>query len=647
MVFLTPIPAIIAAAIAVPLLISLFLLKLRRRPRRVGSTMLWEQAVRDLQANVPLRWLRPSVLLLLSLLVLTLLLLALARPAIEGRGGSGERYVLLIDRSMSMSAADAGGGRTRLEAAKREALEVVARWRRQGFSGRAAVVAFAAEPRALTAMGEDLTLLESAIASIEPSDQPADAAAALALAQALLAAPAGEEGERVEPGRAILFSDGGLGGAEGLSIAGATAGFVRVGPEEAAAKANVGIAAMSARRDWEDPSRLRVFLRAQNASSREVAASARLTLDGRPAGVQALVVPPSGDRGPGERALTFELANLRGGVLRAEIEAEDALASDNSAALVVPSPRRPAIMVVRPAGVDDPARWVLDEVLRGLEPRGLWVLDEGEYERALVEGSLGEADVLLFDVVRPERVPAIPSLHLGAGLAGLELGGAGGATPVVRWRREHAVLRHVTLDPVYVASPRGLGEGQGVTALAWGREGPLMALGEVAGAPRLVVAFDLAESNWASHYGFAIFVASAVEFLTQAGEGPERSLTTTDVLRVRPVGAGGEVVVRDDEGVVVRRARAGREATTVTLAPLERSGVYTLEGAEPAVVAVNAFWPAEIAIATRDALSVSGERVEATGGEGASRRELWPWLVLAALVLGVVEWMLYAWRMRV
>ena len=70
MTFLNPWSAILAAAVAVPLLLLLYFLKLRRQTLRMASTLLWRSATVDLQANVPFQRLRWSLLLLTSIAVM-------------------------------------------------------------------------------------------------------------------------------------------------------------------------------------------------------------------------------------------------------------------------------------------------------------------------------------------------------------------------------------------------------------------------------------------------------------------------------------------------------------------------------------------------------------------------------------------------
>src|SRR5436189_4608459 len=96
---LSPLTGLIAAAVAVPALLILYFLKLRRKEMAVSSTFLWKKAIQDLQVNAPFQKLRRNLLLLLQLLLLLFLLIALSRPVANYRPAAGKETVILIDRS--------------------------------------------------------------------------------------------------------------------------------------------------------------------------------------------------------------------------------------------------------------------------------------------------------------------------------------------------------------------------------------------------------------------------------------------------------------------------------------------------------------------------------------------------------------------
>src|SRR4051812_31667894 len=102
--FLNPWSALAAAGLAIPALLVLYFLKLRRREIPISSTLLWRKAIQDLQVNSPFQKLRRNLLLLLQILLLLLLALALSRPVANYTKAAGSMNVILIDRSASMSA---------------------------------------------------------------------------------------------------------------------------------------------------------------------------------------------------------------------------------------------------------------------------------------------------------------------------------------------------------------------------------------------------------------------------------------------------------------------------------------------------------------------------------------------------------------
>ena len=118
MSFLAPIAAL-GALFAIPIIL-LYILRLRRRETIVSSNFLWQQILRDREANTPWQRLRRNILLLLQLVILALLVLALMRPAQVVSTITASKTVILLDASASMNARDVDGG-ARFEAAQREA----------------------------------------------------------------------------------------------------------------------------------------------------------------------------------------------------------------------------------------------------------------------------------------------------------------------------------------------------------------------------------------------------------------------------------------------------------------------------------------------------------------------------------------------
>ena len=668
MTFLSPTSALVTAAFAVPVLLLFYLLKLRRRPVRVSSTQLWTQAVHDLQVNSPFRWLRPTALFLLQAAILALFLAALARPVLDMPHAASARVLLLIDRSASMSVRDVPGAATRLDLAKETALRMVDEYARGG-APAVGVIAFAADARIASPLSQDLGSCRNSIKELQPTDQPADLGAALRLAAGLLGSNT-DESEARQSAHVTLLSDGNVTRPQSISLPGAEFRFRRIGPPPKPAGCdNLGIVAFVARREWDDPASTRIFVRVINAGTAPVTAALTLTLDGQEIDRRALTVPgspaPSADgrpdagepapSAPGEGTTIFTLSSRAGGLIRVRIDRPDLLAADDEAAVVLPAATKPRVLIVEPDATDPPApdtTWVLQDVLTELQlPVRITTLSAFNQEPP---GAI-PADLVIFDGVRPARVPLVPSISFGAGLPGLPPGPDDRrGTAFIAWDRMHPVLRDVALDSVYIGPHIGLPTEREtrvlgkITELARDAAGPLMVEIEEAGLRRLLVAFRPADSTWPLTFGFPIFLASAIDRLAIRPESRSGVMFTTSAPTELQGHPGQQLATLVGPTTIVAHSlQSGPGLQRLNLGLIERAGIYReSDAAGSLVVPVNLLSTLESSMAELPTITVAGSTL-APSAAGGEPRELWPWLVLAALALLCIEWAVTAALQRV
>ncbi len=263
-------------------IIALYFLKLRRRPVRVPSTILWRKSLEDLHVNSLFQRLRRNLLLFLQLLAVALAMLALAGPRMRGTAGQGQRFVLLIDCSASMSATDTAP--TRLAKAKDQAKKVVADMEADDL---AMVIKFADSAQVVSNYTSDRRTLTKRIDSIEATQSRTSLRDGLQVA-AGLANPSKQIGEGVVASSVVtpklfIYTDGGFADVEGFSLGNLEPNFVVVGPApppvapassaappvEARTKVpnpsdNVGIMALQTRRDEDKPEIYQLFGRVHN-----------------------------------------------------------------------------------------------------------------------------------------------------------------------------------------------------------------------------------------------------------------------------------------------------------------------------------------------------------------------------------------------
>lgn len=181
--------------LAVPAaIVVLYLLRRKYLPRQVPSTFLWRSAIRDHAANKPLQKLRKNLLLPVQLLAALALAFALMQP--YRTGGEASRTVMIFDLSASMQTVSAG--KTRLDAAKDRAEQLL---RGLPPGEEITILAAGTEVRQVLNAGTDHEDVRRAIRSLRCGQDGAELNRAVSLAEAIRR----EESDRGT--NIIVFSD--------------------------------------------------------------------------------------------------------------------------------------------------------------------------------------------------------------------------------------------------------------------------------------------------------------------------------------------------------------------------------------------------------------------------------------------------------
>ncbi len=670
MTWATPLLAAGAAAIAIPALLLLYFLKLKRRDLEVSTTLLWKKAIQDLQANAPFQKLRKNILLFLQLLALAAVLLAIAQPELQTGASAGAQSVIVIDRSASMSTRDVESAEgvliSRLDRAKEEAIEFVENLREPGLLSpnardEAMVIAFDTTGVVTQAFTSDKARLRAAIKSIEPSDAPSRLDEAMRLAGAY-AMPTFEENRglvNTQTAPIHLWSDGKLPDAGSVAINPETSLLYRaVGAPDTA---NTAITAFRAERAFAEPEQASIFVGVQSTSAEQRDVDVELAINGLVTAIRTVRLP-SIDLDANISATTsgviFKLARPEGAVVRARLLATDALQADDSAWLLLPPARQLRVLYVAPRP------GLLLDGLRAQDLSEIRSVTPTQYQQMSRAGDDAGYDVIVLDRWAPdETLP--PGRYFIAGAApnlpGVELSGTApdedeSVNIIIDWMRDHPAMRSVSLENLFIAKQLTLKLNETVSVLAETQAGPVIAETTGAGVRTMMLAFDVADSNWLFDHNYVLFVGMALRHLAGTGGSLESSTAQPGAAvttRLPSDASDIELTEPDGSTLALTAAPDGR----VTFGPLRTGGLYRLRwsgspgandvvvnGKPQRVIAANLLDAAESQVGAIETLELASRTVETASADetrGLSTRTLWPWLIMIAIGFVMLEWFIY------
>ena len=596
--------------VAVPV-IALYILRIRRRRTPVSTLQFWEEAVPDSRPRAWWQRLRNLVSLLVQLLFLLLVVMAIADPLTAKQKRERRTWLLIIDRSASMQMSTnpaMPGAPTRLDQAKTEAVALINRLRDWD---EAMVATMTDRIDVRCGRTDDARILRRAVASIATSDAPGDAREAIRLAA----------GVRVDDRKqeVVVWSDQPAPSGEAGSLSNGT-WRVTGAPVD-----NVGIVTFAARPAAERRDRVRLLLAVANHAATNRSFSVSLRENGIPFDAPFFEVPPGE-----ERSIHLEHEPGAGGLVTAELMLDqiDGFAGDNRAQLVVESPRAVTAGLV----TSSPNRFLV-EVLEAQPLLDLVVLSPDDPDGWTV------ADLLVFDRVVPDMLPAQAALYLGPEAASpLWSMDEPVSNAWVNWQNEASPLtRHVPVEELPIARMvpiRPIG-GEVLwkvldrpAAVAWQR-----------GDHRVVAwTIDLQRSDVPLRTAFPIFVANCVNWLADRSVKNHGAFAAGDLVTLARAGDAEAALVAPDG----TRSSLPDKGDHWLIGPVERAGVYRVE-ADADATPLETF-----AVNLANGEESNGRTM--TDEDAAApppwlalgaRRSPWFYLALAALLLSVTEWLLH------
>jgi len=574
---LSPLQAALLVILTGGTIVALYFLKLRHRRVVVSSSILWRRVLDEQQLHSLWEKLRWILSIVIAVTIALLIALALARPEAESLTGKNERIVIVLDTSPTMNT-QTSDGRTRWQRAVDNAKGLL--------DGGGPTTEFRViDTAGATATGftTDRNEVRKLIGEMSPKT-------------------ADPQFPRVDgkDSQVYFISDG-------VTIHNTPSFVKRISVFEAAN--NVGITAFEIRSIPSTPLGYEAYLEVQNFGQ---TAEVGITVSG--AGGQRINKTALLATGESYRDV-FDLSQFGGGGIRAAVQTkDDALPLDDVAFAYLPVKRKTRTLLVTKGNNSLETLLKLDNYV------DLTVTDPANYRESPT------IDAYIFDRFAPASAPARPALIIGAPNAPWLKPSTGEVTKpeITTWSEDHPVMQFVSVHDLSIERAASIDAG-GLTVIAASKETPLIVVSE---KPKWVMlTFDLGSSDFPFHVGFPVFIENVLAWFNREQLALKRSPGIVDV----PL---SNAQIRTIDGKIIPSDQQLGKTVFQTNDP----GLYAAtQGDQRVHVAVNLANPA---------FSDVNRSVFKTDKAFAEqhywlRRELWFYMLIAALALISVEWFTY------
>jgi hypothetical protein len=598
------------------LIILLYLLKLKRKELVVSSTLLWQQVLRDLQANAPIQKLRKNLLLFLQLLILLFVVVGVARPYMSVRALTGENVAVILDASASMKATDVSP--SRFEATRKEALRMV---ETLGAGDKMMVIEASTKTRVLTPFTSDKRALKDVLARAQAKDTTANLRESIVLALSLIK---GQKNASI-----YILSDGAVEPIKDLRIGGAAIKFVKFGSRAD----NVAITALDVRRSFTSANEYQIFVTVQNFSDRERTVNLELLHNSQLAKVRPMTVPAKQSK-----SAVFDNLGFDSGLITARFDLRDDLTTDNIAHAELLPRQSLAVLLVTNNNL------ALEKVL-AVDPHVNAQKSAKIAPADYASSAASKYDVILFDNYAPSSLPSANYMLINAAGDGAPVQRVGVVErpAVVDWDKKHPVTRYLNLSDLRIAKSLAVQLAPWAKAIADSDtpQAPLLVVGEKDNRRVVYLGFDIKESDLWLRVAFPIFISNAVRWLASGAKTQQESVLyrAGEVVPLNPPITVESVTVTDPLGRP-RTVEGKRRPLLFDLT--DTIGVYQVKAKNyQQKFAVSLLNKRESDILPRSTIELGSSGETTAAGSTRANKEIWRWLVVVALLVLGLEWWVY------
>ncbi len=609
MPFLNPMALVYLALI--PIIILLYLLKLKRDSYNVPSLLLWEQTVRDLEAQTPFQKLRTNLLLILQIIILLAIIFALTRPFLRVSSVAGERTIIILDNSASMQATDENPNR--FQRAKHIASDLI---KKMGTGDQIMLLTSSSRTYVITGFSADKGHLLKMLNKVQVNDTGTNLREGLLTSISLL--------QSYKNGSIVLISDGSTESLEELYAENLNINFIKVGKENQ----NVGIIALDVRRSGGG-SVYQVFCAMENYGDELANVDLEFYVDDVLTDVMPLKLEAHKRYAHLFENLNYNMEKVAQIKLQLNTD-NDLLKSDNSAYAILPKMNPLKILLV------SDGNYFLERVLNLDERVELYLLKPQEYKPN------DEFDLYVFDNFSPKVLPERNCVFFNALPPSKEFKEEGyeKIPTITNWENSHPILNYVDLSNIQLAKARKVSVSKYVETIAETNGLPLICISKIGGQNIIYIGFDLYDSNFPLRAGFPIFISNILNYLSgssNAFSSPQIKTGSLYPIYFDEIPETFFIITPSNKKIPIKTDRS-----PYYFAATETNGWYKIVmDDEETYFAANLLNERESNITPQKQLSIGNEILIGDKSTIKTNREIWTWLAILAILVLIAEWFVY------